>query len=128
MTMLRASLVGIPLRFLLSAVVGTIISVSAMSHATAGPGECPVGVTPSFIDTCYIDWLARTQSDPVVDVVTCSDNRSSPNNSISVRELTTTAPQHRIRVRRLRISGGRIVIFTTRFGGQLECVTDNATT
>lgn len=71
------------MRFLLSAVVGTIISMSVMSDAAAGPGECPDGITPSFIDKCYFEWLAQGTFDPVVDGVTCYDDAEGSETGLS---------------------------------------------
>ncbi len=78
---------GIPSRFLLSAVVGSIISMSAMSFAAAGPGECPKGITSSFIDSCYFDFLARTGLEPVTDGSLCGDQPTLPLTRIRIRDF-----------------------------------------
>ena len=62
-------------RFLLSAIVGTLISISSVYHATAGPGGCPARITTNNITFCYKDWLARTGYDPRYRVgVECRDD------------------------------------------------------
>ena len=82
------SSLGIPSRFLLSAVVGAIISISAVSHATARPGECPAGITRSMIDTCLFDWLEATGYDPAFDAEPlCVDDATRPIIDVQLRIL-----------------------------------------
>ena len=53
-----------------------------MSH-TAGPGECPAGITSSFIDNCYFDYIARTGFEPLTDGSLCTDRPGVPDIAIS---------------------------------------------
>ena len=109
--MLRA--LGIPTRFLLSAVLGVFISLSAMTTATAGPGECPGGLIPSFIDNCYIDWVAANGFDPVVDPVFCEDDPSRP---LTGMQLFTGGFASLFFVRVLETE------FTLSVGGEASCL------